>query len=73
MQNAFLQLLRRKLPLTEQDLMEMLDWFAAQSATYRLGIPQIIKVLADYGRDNQFSNDLMAGIRKLSSRGSLSS
>src|SRR5687768_6609994 len=57
MREAFLQMLKRKLPFHEQDVIAMLNWSAGQSSgplyAYLRGVPHIIKVVGDYLKNNQ--------------------
>ena len=69
MREAFLQMLKRKLPFNEQDLVMILNWSAAQSSgplyAYLRGVPQMIKVVRDYLKDNQISETLYKAIERL--------
>ena len=64
---AFLQMLKRKLPFQEQDLVAMLNWSAGQPNEslhfYLSGVPQMIKVLGDYFKDHPISDELYKAIK----------
>jgi hypothetical protein len=67
MRQAFLQMLKRKLPFQEQDLVAMLNWSAGQPNEslhfYLSGVPQMIKVLGDYFKDHPISDELYKAIQ----------
>ncbi|HKY54417.1 MAG TPA: hypothetical protein VJM08_08935, partial [Anaerolineales bacterium] len=69
MREAFLQMLKRKLPFQEEDVIAMLNWSAGHSSgplyMYLRGVPQMIKVLGDYLKDHPLSDDLSQAIEKL--------
>jgi len=67
MHNIFLHLLKHKLPLSEQDVLALLDWSVrgTEPHTYFGGIPQMIKVLGDYLKDNEISIALTTAIDRL--------
>ena len=62
MREAFLHMLQFKIPFQEQDVITMLNWSAGQSSTsayvYFSGVPQIIKVVGDYLKNNPMSAEL---------------
>jgi hypothetical protein len=62
MREAFLHMLKFKIPFQEQDVISMLNWSASQSSTsayvYFSGVPQIIKVVSDYLKNNPMSDGL---------------
>lgn len=66
---AFLHMLRFKIPFQEKDVIAMLNWSASQSSTsayiYFSGVPQIIKVVGDYLKNNPMSEGLHAAIERL--------
>lgn len=69
MREALLQMLKRRLPFTEQDVITMLNWSASQASgphhSYLSGIPQMIKVLGDHLKQNPVSDELYQVIGKL--------
>jgi hypothetical protein len=69
MREAFLHMLQFKIPFHEQDVIAMLHWSASQSSTsayvYFSGIPQIIKVVGNYLKNNPLSNELHRAIERL--------
>ncbi|MCI0608030.1 MAG: DUF4132 domain-containing protein [Anaerolineae bacterium] len=69
MLEAFLQMLKRKLPFDEQDIIAMLNWSAGHSSgplhMYLRGVPQIIKVLGDYLKDHPISDEIYKVIERL--------
>jgi len=69
MREAFLHMLRFKIPFQEQDVIAMLNWSASQSSTsayvYFSGVPQIIKVVGDYLKHNPISEELHEAIERL--------
>jgi hypothetical protein len=69
MREAFLHMLKRKLPFQEQDVIAMLDWSAGHSSgplsAYLRGVPQMIKVLGDYLKNNSLSEELKKAIGRL--------
>lgn len=69
MREAFLHMLQVKLPFQEEDVIAMLNWSAVQSSTpayiYFSGVPQIIKVVGDYLKHHQMSDELHEAIERL--------
>lgn len=69
MREAFLHMLRFKIPFQEKDVIAMLNWSASQSSTsayvYFSGVPQIIKVVGDYLKHNPMSEELHEAIERL--------
>jgi hypothetical protein len=67
MQNIFLHMLKHKLPLSEQDVLALLDWSVSgtEPHTYFRGIPQMIKIVGDYLKDNEISVALTTAIDRL--------
>jgi uncharacterized protein DUF4132 len=67
MRELFLTMLKRKLPFTEQDVLALLEWSVntTTTQTYFRGIPQVIKVVGDYLKDNEISDNLSATIDRL--------
>ena len=69
MREAFQTMLKRKIPFTEQDVIAMLNWSAGQSGgmlyTHLRGVPQTIKVVGDYLKNNPVSDDLYQAIERL--------
>ena len=68
MREAFLHMLQVKIPFQEKDVIAMLNWSASQSSTsvyvYFSGVPQIIKVVGDYLKNNPMSDELHASIER---------
>ena len=69
MREAFLQMLKRKIPFQEQDVVAMLNWSAGHSTgpmyMYLRGVPQMIKVLGDYLKDHSISDEIYKVIERL--------
>jgi hypothetical protein len=69
MREAFLHMLKFNLPFHEQDVIAMLNWSASQSSTsayvYFSGVPQIIKVVAAYLKNNPMTDELHEAIERL--------
>jgi len=67
MRELFLAMLKRRLPLSEQDLIAILDWSVSRSEnhSYYRGIPQMIKVVGDYLNGNEIDDKLQKAIDKL--------
>ncbi|MGE5251039.1 MAG: hypothetical protein ACM3QS_12615, partial [Bacteroidota bacterium] len=60
MQEAFDHMLKRKLPLTEQDIAALMNWSArlAVAGGYYKAPPRMIKILSDYLKDHPLSAEL---------------
>jgi hypothetical protein len=67
MRELFLAMLKRKLPFSEQDVIAVLDWSANRSEnhSYYRGIPQMIKVVGDYVKGNDISDNLQKAVGRL--------
>jgi hypothetical protein len=69
MREALLEMLKRKIPFEEPDVIAMLNWSAGQSRgslyAYLGGVPQMIKVVGDYLKNNPVSDDLSQAIERL--------
>src|SRR5690349_16088837 len=67
MRHIFLHMLRHKLSFSEQDVMALLQWSIRgnETHTYFRGVPQMIKVLGDYLKQNELSVDLTKAIDNL--------
>lgn len=69
MREALLEMLKRKLPFQEQDVVALLNWSAGHSDgplyMYLRGVPQMIKVVGDYLKDRSISDDLHEAIERL--------
>ena len=46
--NALVELLRKRLPITEEELLQLLDWSMVYESNYWRAVPQIIKQLQDF-------------------------
>jgi hypothetical protein len=66
---AFLHMLQFKIPFQEKDVIAMLNWSASQSSAsayvYFSGVPQVIKVVADYLKHHRLSDELHEAIEGL--------
>lgn len=61
-----LHMLKQKLPFTEPEVLAILDWSANKiEYMYYQGVPQMIKVLGDYLKNNSVSDELYKAIEKL--------
>ncbi|HTX78378.1 MAG TPA: hypothetical protein VMC62_01855, partial [Longilinea sp.] len=65
MRYALFELLGRGLPLTETDLLRLLDWSVGQSHGYMKGIPQMTKCCAAYLKGNPLTEPLREKIENL--------
>ena len=67
MREIFLHMLKHKLSFSEQDVITLLQWSirGSENHTYLHGIPQMIKVLGDYVKENELSTDLTRAIDAL--------
>lgn len=67
MRELFLAMLKRKLPFSEQDVIAILDWSVSRSEnhSYYRGIPQMIKVVGDYLKGNDISDNLQKAMGRL--------
>lgn len=69
MREALLEMLKRKLPFNEQEVIAMLNWSAGQASrplyAYLRGVPQMIKVLGDYLKNNPLSDELYQATERL--------
>jgi hypothetical protein len=67
MHDILLEMLRQKLPFSEQEVIALLHWSVRrnENRTYFLGVPQMIKVLADYLKENEISVDMTRAIDDL--------
>ena len=69
MSEAFLLMLKRKIPFQEQDVIAMLNWSTGQSGgpvhAYLRGVPQMIKVLGDYLKEHAIGDELYEAIERL--------
>src|SRR5215211_6998456 len=69
MREAFLHMLKFKIPFQEKDVVSMLNWSASQSSAsayvYFSGVPQIIKVVGDYLKHHPLTDELHEAIERL--------
>lgn len=69
MRQAFMYMLKHKLPFNEQDVIAIVNWSAGQSSgpiyAYLRAVPQIIKVLGDYLKNHPLSEELSQAIGRL--------
>ena len=65
MRELLLSMLKRKLPFSEQDVIALLQWSMSRTHSYHSGIPQMIKVLGDYLKENELTNALRRSTGKL--------
>jgi hypothetical protein len=69
MREAFLHMLHFKIPFQEKDVIDMLNWSAYQASApayvYFSGVPQIIKVVAEYLKDHSMGDELHESIERL--------
>lgn len=69
MRQVFVEMLKHKLPFTEQDVVAMLDWSAGRSGgvlyPYLRSVPQMIKVVGDYLKNNPVSDELYQAMESL--------
>jgi hypothetical protein len=67
MRGIFFNLLKQKLPFSENDVVTLLRWAVRETEnhTYFRGVPQMIRVLGDYLKENEISIDLTRAINNL--------
>ncbi len=65
MRQALFVLLKRKLPLSESDILIILDWSAQVGSNYWRGLPQLVKLVSDYLKQNELSTAMAASIGRL--------
>lgn len=69
MREAFLHMVQFNIPFDERDVIAMLNWSASQSSTsayvYFSGVPQIIKVVERYLKNNPVTEELHEAIERL--------
>jgi hypothetical protein len=69
MREAFLHMLKFKIPFQEEDVIALLNWSASQACmsvyVYFSGVPQIIKVIGDFIEINPMSERLHSSIERL--------
>jgi hypothetical protein len=57
------ELLRKKLPFTENELLQLIDWSSSYELNHWRAIPQIIKQLQDFEKTHGFTPSLVAKIK----------
>lgn len=62
---AMLTLLRRRLPLSHDDVISLLDWSLRQQQNYWRGLAQMIKISQDYLREHELSPALRERLTRL--------
>ena len=62
---AMIAVLRRKLPLAHDDVLQLLEWSARQPYSFLSGTPQTIKALQDYLKDHELTPALRKGVGRL--------
>src|SRR5512145_2001701 len=69
MRQAFMYMLKEKIPFNEQDVIAILNWSTGRSSgplyPYLRAVPQTIKVLGDYLKNQPLSDELSQAIGKL--------
>ncbi|HEX5838816.1 MAG TPA: DUF4132 domain-containing protein, partial [Anaerolineales bacterium] len=69
MRQIFFHMLKRRLPLIEQDIISILSWSAEQASQpvyiYLSGIPQMIKVAGDFLKNSPLSNEMRQAMQRL--------
>ncbi len=65
MREALFELLKRKLPFSEADLLVVIDWAISQNHNYFRGTQHIIKIVSDYLKDNPLSDPLRKKLNEL--------
>ena len=67
MRDIFLNMLKTNLPFSEQDVITLLSWSVrgTETHTYFRGVPQMIKVVGDYLKENEISAGLTSAIDRL--------
>ncbi len=62
---ALFELLKYKIPFSSDDLVVILNWSISQRFNVFRGVPEMIKVCADYLKENTLDDDLCKSIEKL--------
>lgn len=62
---AMFELLRRKLPFVESDVVALLTWAGKQRHWYDAGLPHIKRVTENYLAEHELTPDLQTGLRQL--------
>jgi len=65
MQNVMLNLLNRRLPFSEEDVLYFMAWSVRQSSNYARGVPQMIKILGNYLGENSLTDALSEQLQAL--------
>ncbi len=65
MRQALFVLLKRRLPLSESDILIILDWSAQVGSNYWRGLPQLVKLVSDHLKQNELSTALAGSIGRL--------
>src|SRR6266487_4564706 len=67
MRQLFLNMLKSKLPFSEQDVLAILNWSLnrTENHTYYYAIPQMIKVMGDYLKENTLGDNVEKSINAL--------
>ena len=66
MRSLFLNMLKHKLPFSEQDVVTLLEWSLDGTEHHiYFGVPQMIKVVGDYLKENEISVTLTTAIDRL--------
>lgn len=67
MHSIFLNMLKHKLPFSEEDVITLLHWSVrgTENHIYFRGVPQMIKVLGDYLKENELSLELTQAVNGL--------
>src|ERR1044072_2473035 len=62
---AMLTLLRRRLPLGHEDVLALLEWSRQQKQNYSRGLPQMLKVVEDFLKNNELTAAMREGLDDL--------
>src|SRR6266498_245330 len=67
MRGVLLNMLKYKPPFSEQDVISLLRWsvLCVEDHSYFSGVPQLIKIVADYLKSNPISDELYKAIERL--------
>lgn len=65
MRELLLAMLKRKLPFSEQDVIALLQWSISRAGSFHSGAPQIIRVVGDYLKENELTENVRKSIDKL--------
>jgi hypothetical protein len=60
---ALIELLRKKLPFTEKELIQLIEWSSIYESNYSRAIPQVVKQIQDFQNDRGLTPTLIEKIK----------